>query len=322
MIRGDKQHEGLHAGESTQDTDGYSPVVEWGTIRRLLTLSVQHKLRTTQVDFNNAFVQAKLSRPMYLDLPPGIKDTVGYEGLIMELHRSLYGHKFAAKLFYELVRKSLTSTACGFTVSPHDHCLFLRHDCLMISWIDDVILIHKDPDVADNIILQLRSMGLQLDKECDDGGLEAYLGVDIAPQADGSLILRQTGLINRILEALDITNANPKATPSLGPLGRSLDHDAFDGRYNYRSVIGMILFLVNTTRADCAFAAHQCARFSHDPREPHAVALKRLGAYLLKTREDGLHVSPILSSCWSLEPGRRSRSYKCPLSYWFCHLPG
>jgi hypothetical protein len=42
VIRGDRQQEGLHDGESTLDTDGYAPVIEWGTLRMLFTLSVQH----------------------------------------------------------------------------------------------------------------------------------------------------------------------------------------------------------------------------------------------------------------------------------------
>lgn len=59
-----------------------------------------------------------------------------------------------------------------------------------------------------------------------------------------------------------------------------------------RSVIGMCLYLSNTTRLDCAFAVNQCARYTHDPREPHHKALKRLVAYLIKTRDEGMTIQP------------------------------
>jgi hypothetical protein len=59
-IRGDQMFEGLKEGELAADSSGYAPVVEWGTLRLLLTLVTQHKLVTTQVDFRNAFTQAKL----------------------------------------------------------------------------------------------------------------------------------------------------------------------------------------------------------------------------------------------------------------------
>ena len=52
------------------------------------------------------------------------------------------------------------------------------------------------------------------------------------------------------------------------------------------------MYIGNHTRLDCAFAIHQCARFSADPREPHGEALKRLGRYLQGTRDRGLILQP------------------------------
>jgi hypothetical protein len=84
---------------------------------------VQYNLHTTQVDFKNAFVQAPLDRPMYMSLPPGLAELPANKDKVLQLHQSLYGHKYMAKLFYELLHKSLLET--GFTVSKNDHCLFL-----------------------------------------------------------------------------------------------------------------------------------------------------------------------------------------------------
>jgi len=66
-------YEGLKEGEGAKETSGYSPVIDWGTLRILLSLTIQYGLHTTQVDFKNAFVQAPLERPMYMNLPPGNK---------------------------------------------------------------------------------------------------------------------------------------------------------------------------------------------------------------------------------------------------------
>jgi len=57
---------------------------------------------------------------------------------------------------------------------------------------------------------------------------------------------------------------------------------------NYHSVVGMILYLANTTRLDILFVINQCARFSNDPKEPHATALKRIGCYLKSTANKGI----------------------------------
>jgi len=114
---------------------GYSPVIDWGTLRiLLLSLMIQYGLHTTQVDSKNAFVQAPLERPMYMNLPPGLSEAPHLKDKILHLKRSLYGHRYAAKLFYELLQRILVQKL-NFRVSPHDHCLFIYQtqlsDCYM-----------------------------------------------------------------------------------------------------------------------------------------------------------------------------------------------
>jgi len=59
-IWGDQMYEGLREGEGAKEMSGYSPVVNWDTLHILLSLTLQFNLCTTQVDFNNAFMQAHL----------------------------------------------------------------------------------------------------------------------------------------------------------------------------------------------------------------------------------------------------------------------
>jgi len=55
-------------------------------LRLILNL---HDMLSKQVDFKNAFVQAALDRPMYMNLPPGLKGLVQYQGKILKLGCSL-----------------------------------------------------------------------------------------------------------------------------------------------------------------------------------------------------------------------------------------
>jgi len=50
--------------------------------------------------------------------------------------------------------------------------------------------------------------------------------------------------------------------------------------------------LEKSTRPDIAYAVHQCARFSVEPKVEHANALKWLGRYLFGTRDKGLILRP------------------------------
>jgi hypothetical protein len=302
VLRGDVMKEGLREGEYASDTSGYAPVVDWGTIRLLLTMSVNFNLKTTAIDFNAAFLHAKIERPYYASIPPYLDQFPEYSGKVLKIKRSLYGHRYAPKLFYELLRDNLVQKL-NFKKSENDHCLFLRHDCILITWVDDALLLHKDPKVADKVVNGLRDCGFSVDKEASDGGLENYLGVAIDKGPDGTLILRQIGLIDRIIEATGMQDANPKSTPATEVLPRHLDAPPFDHSYNYRSVVGMLAYLTNTTRAEMAFAVHQCSRFSANPRKPHGSAIKRIVAYLIETRNQGMVVRKFakkdnLLHCW------------------------
>ena len=52
------------------------------------------------------------------------------------------------------------------------------------------------------------------------------------------------------------------------------------------------MFLANNSRPDIAFAVHQCARFTHCPKESHAAGVKRIIRYLKGTREEGMYLEP------------------------------
>jgi Reverse transcriptase (RNA-dependent DNA polymerase) len=65
VVRGDQQKV---VGRTIDEI--YAPVVEWSTIRLLLTLAVTQNLCTTQIDFKYAFVQSDLPNPIYVELPP------------------------------------------------------------------------------------------------------------------------------------------------------------------------------------------------------------------------------------------------------------
>ena len=55
------------------DAESYAPVVAWATVRFFLVLAVMMKWVTISVDWNNAFVQAVLKKPMYMHTPRGLR---------------------------------------------------------------------------------------------------------------------------------------------------------------------------------------------------------------------------------------------------------
>ena len=57
-------------------------------------------------------------------------------------------------------------------------------------------------------------------------------------------------------------------------------------------MIGKLNFLEKSTRPDIAYAVHQCARFSTNPKESHANAVRNIGRYLQQTQDKGLILDP------------------------------
>ena len=136
---------------------------------------------------------------------------------------------------------------------------------------------------------EMKAHGL---KGTSEGGSEDFLGITIERKSDGTYKLTQKKLIESILKdlGLDKENVTPKDTTTASSkiLSKHPDSPVFDNHFDYRSVIGKLNYLEKSTRPDIAYAVHQCARFSIDPRYEHGQAIKWLGRYLYGTRDKGI----------------------------------
>ena len=95
---------------------------------------------------------------------------------------------------------------------------------MMLVYVDDCILFHKQEDVIDDVIHSLNNptgsqSGFDVGVEEDYAG---FLGIDIKRHDDGSIELIQTGLIDRFLDAVELTGGtiNTRLEPAhKEPLG-------------------------------------------------------------------------------------------------------
>ena len=84
-----------------------------------------------------------------------------------------------------------------------------------------------------------------------------------------------------------------KQTPaSMKPLHKDEDEDPPLNDFNYRSVVGMLMYLASNTRPDISYAVHQAARFLHCPKLSHKNGILRICRYLQKTKTKGLQFQP------------------------------
>jgi Reverse transcriptase (RNA-dependent DNA polymerase) len=170
VVHGDQQKV---VGRTIDET--YAPVVEWSSIRLLLTLAVTQNLCTTQIDFKNAFVQSDLPNPIYVELPPGgYRNHPDNKGMILEVNKSLYGDRWAPKLWYMFLRAKLEKI--GFEVDDNDPCLFTKPGCIFVNYVDDGIFVAEDQETIQEVLARLKEQQLDFDEM---GSLMDYLGVHV-----------------------------------------------------------------------------------------------------------------------------------------------
>jgi hypothetical protein len=149
---------------------------------------------------------------------------------------------------------------------------------------------------------------MAMQKECEahykKGNLSDYLGIKIERKPDGTLEWTQTTLTQSILKDLKLDGEEIKGKqnkPNIKPVPantsvpltdhrESPDHNSKD--FEYRHVIGKLLYLEKSTRPDISCAVHQCARHCANPKIQHTAAVKRIGRYLLGTKNKGLIMIP------------------------------
>jgi Reverse transcriptase (RNA-dependent DNA polymerase) len=286
-IGGHKQLAGIDYDQT------YAPVVTWPAIRLLLALVMVNKWHTRMIDYVQAYPQAPVERPMFMEVPPGfvVPNARPGEQYVLEVHRNIYGQKQAGRVWNKYLVQRLLSI--GFLQSQHDECVFYKGRAMYILYTDDSILAGPCNKELDQIIAEMQSTGLDLTVE---GELGDFLGINIEARTDGSFELTQTRLIDSILQDLGLEKDNvaikstPCATTKL--LSQHPGSPPFDNHFHYRSVIGKLNYLEKCTRPDIAYAVHQCARFSEKPTYIHGQAVKWLGRYLRGTRSKGMIIRP------------------------------
>jgi hypothetical protein len=204
----------MEYGVHFQET--YSPVVRWTTIRLCLVLSLIFGWSTRQLDFVQAYPQAKASTDnIYIEVPQGIDFPGQRKEFCLHILQNIYGSRDAGRTWSIHLDKGLVEL--GFTRSAIDDCLYYRGHTLFLVYVDDGIIMDPDPSAVDKAMTDLAS---KFDIE-DEGAVDEYLGVKVSKgDEEGTLNMAQPHLIDSILEDLRLLNhgkpkeAKPVDTPA------------------------------------------------------------------------------------------------------------
>ncbi len=242
-----------HGGQQTwgQDYwDTYAPVVTWASVQLLLIVAKIHGLKLKSINFVLVFPQADLDVPVYMELSAGVNPAYVSDGdqcrYILNLNKSLYGLKQAGYNWFEKLCEGLITH--DFIQSQVDKCVFFWKDYIVLTYVDDCIILRKDMAIIDAVISLLKE-GHEDFKLVDQGSINKYIGLMIQDIDSNTFKMSQPFLIHRILDflLLDKNKIKGQDTPVRKPLlNCDLDGIPWKHTWLYRGGVGMLSYLANS----------------------------------------------------------------------------
>ena len=157
----------------------YAPVVQWSTIRLLLSTVLTEGWTTRQVDYTNAFAQAELREEGYVECPRMFGPKSGADK-VLHLLKSLYGLRHAPRTFFEKLKELLEER--GWKQSQIDPCLFLKPGMMCVVYVDDTIFASVN---GSDLEEEITSLGISTNAQRhtfelrNEGEVSAFLGIQI-----------------------------------------------------------------------------------------------------------------------------------------------
>ena len=153
----------------------YAPVVQWMSVRIMLTLAAIENLHTKSIDFVLAYPQANLDVDIYTKLPQGFNVEPESRRYVLKIQNNLYSLKQAGHNWFEKLSGALSNLSIN--PSKMDPCVFIGEDIIVLVYVDDCLIFSQDKDKINQLIYKLKNKeNLDL---TDEGDVDKYLGVEI-----------------------------------------------------------------------------------------------------------------------------------------------
>ena len=277
VARGD-----LQFPEEFQDT--FAPVAKLCSLKILLSVAAAYDYEIDHGDFDSAFVNGTLDEEIYLSQPPGFSfsDSSG-QCQVLRLHKSLYGLKQAARVWYQTLDTLLQTLS--FVRVRVDYGVWVRRasSSTSPSW----ILVHVD----DTLIIGPKSSVDEIKNAIgskysfkDLGPVSFFLGIQITrDRVNRKIYLDQRQYTSSLISKYKISHsANTPITTIKFSTSTPFEMPL------YQAAIGSLLYLALASRPDIAFAVIKLSQFSAHPTLAHWDAVLHIMQYLYGSLESRL----------------------------------
>lgn len=258
-------------------TETYLPVVRYTSIRILIALAAQRKMNIDQMDAITAYFQGDLDAEIYTQQPEGFDDE---SGRVCKLKKAMYGLKQSGRQWNRCLDAALQSF--DLIKSKLDPCVYYTESINLIIaiYVDDFLIFWKSIAVRDSLKKRLTERFHMKDM----GQAKMCVGINIQYEIDG-ISIGQSTYAQKVLVRFGMADCKPVATPTdmSHKLSSIVEPGAELTNVPYQEVVDSLLYLVQGSRPDLAFAVSNASRFNTIHGTAHWTAVKRILRYLRAT---------------------------------------
>lgn len=183
----------------------FAPVVRYASIRIMIAIAAQRKMKLFQMDVKTAFLNGDIEECIHMEQPEGYNDN---SGRVCKLQKSLYGLKQAGRNWNKKLDEVLTSF--GLKKSSTDQCIYFNHDMELFIpiYVDDLLIVAK----SDKHLASLKKTLCSHFKMTDLGLAHSIIGLRVNQKAN-KIEIDQSVYIAEVLKRFGMDESHPMKTP-------------------------------------------------------------------------------------------------------------
>jgi len=283
---------------------------------RLFWAIVAHEgLIAIGADVSNAFAEAPAPKaPLFLYIDDSFRDwwvnhlqrePIPKECNVVRVNNAIQGHPESPRLWEKHIDGILREL--GLKPAVHEPCLYAGeingHRVLFLRQVDDFAVASSDMQTARELIDAINAK-MRIDVK-HLGIIDRFNGVDVH-QTRYYVKITCEKYLHKMIKAHDwllkgTTPINPIPLPADNHYIRKLEEAVVPATlteklqlkeamgYNYRQVIGEVIFPMMKCRPEIAPHAIKLSQYMENPATEHYQAIRELVAYLAATIEDGIY---------------------------------
>ncbi|UYV73869.1 hypothetical protein LAZ67_11001215 [Cordylochernes scorpioides] len=263
--------------------ESFSPVIKNATLRTILSMAATKDSVIKLFDVKAAYLNGNIENTIFMEQPAGF---VQDRNKVCKLNKSIYGLPQSGRSWYQKFSQVLHD--CGLEKLKSDPCLFKWKNedkyFYVGIYVDDFITVSDSEDTSNRFINKLRHHLEIKDVTCKG----MFLGIKIIQDKEG-ISLQQSHYVQQILQKYGMETC--KEVPTPGSKEINLDNHIEDDncdQHTYQEALGMLRFLVVSTRPDIAYITSKLSQYSRQPKQMHWTAIKRVMRYLRGTIDLGV----------------------------------